>query len=147
VKRALRQCRAHPTRKRRAQETLRDDGIAAFIVCVYAALAEKERSLISRRSKETLAAAKGRGVVPGLRSPRIGAKIGNEAMAAAAARFAANMLPVIREIKAAGVHTHAGIAGALTARGVRTIRGARVWGASSVGGILRRVVAKEGTPR
>ena len=103
--------------------------------------------MISRRTKEALAAAKGRDVVPGLRNPRIGAKIGNEAMAAAAARFAANVLPIIREIEAAGVHTHAGIVAALTARSVRTMRGRRVWGASSVGSILRRAVAKEGTPQ
>ena len=89
-------------RKRRALETPRDDDIDPFTLHIYAALAEKERSLISRRTKEALAAAKGRDVVPGLRNPRIGAKIGNEAMAAAAARFAANVLPIIREIEAAG---------------------------------------------
>jgi DNA invertase Pin-like site-specific DNA recombinase len=89
-------------RKRRALETPRDDDIDPFTLHIYGALAEKERSLISRRTKEALAAAKGRDVVPGLRNPRIGAKIGNEAMAAAAARFAANVLPIIREIEAAG---------------------------------------------
>jgi len=36
-----------------------------FLLHIYAALAEKERALISRRTKDALAAAKARGIVVG----------------------------------------------------------------------------------
>jgi DNA invertase Pin-like site-specific DNA recombinase len=96
-----------------------------FILHIYAALAEKERSLISRRTKEALASAKARGVKLGAGNPLVGSKAGNEAMAQKAREFAAHILPVIDSIKKAGIVTHAGIAEALEARGERNARGGR----------------------
>ncbi len=52
-------------------------------------------------------------------------------------RFAANVVPVIRDIERAGVTTLQGIADALNARGIRTARGRR-WYATTVKNVLNR---------
>ena len=54
-------------------------------------------------------------------------------------RFAAALAPTIDEIKAAGVSTLSGIAGCLTARGVRTSRGGQEWTAKQVSRVLARL--------
>jgi DNA invertase Pin-like site-specific DNA recombinase len=119
------------------------DDVDPFVLHIYAALAEKERSLISRRTREALTAAKARGVKLGAKNPLIGSKAGNEAMAAKARAFSVRVLPIIREIEKAGIRTHADIAAALTARGVRTARGGTTWHASSVGAILRAAAKRD----
>lgn len=109
-----------------------------FMLHLYAALAEKERLLISQRTREALKAAKDRGVVLG--NPKL-AEVRQRAVAslrAEANRFARNVAPIIREIKATGVVSHRGIARALNARGVATARGGK-WEPVQVGSILRRV--------
>jgi DNA invertase Pin-like site-specific DNA recombinase len=109
-----------------------------FMLHLYAALAEKERHLISQRTREALKAAKARGVVLG--NPKLH-KARPRAVAivkAEADRFAKNIAPIIREIQATGVVFHRGIARALNARGVATARGGN-WTAVQVGSILRRV--------
>jgi DNA invertase Pin-like site-specific DNA recombinase len=108
-----------------------------FMLHLYAALAEKERSLISQRTREALKAAKDRGVVLG--NPKLDA-FREKAVAsnkAEADRFAKNILPIIREIRSSGVTSNRGIARALNARGVATARGG-VWSAVQVGAILQR---------
>lgn len=108
-----------------------------FVLHMYAALAEKERMLISGRTKVALAAAKARGVqlgnpdVEGMRAK------GLAALKADADRAASNVLPIIAEIRKTGVTTLSGIADALNARGVATPRGGR-WGAQSVKNVLAR---------
>lgn len=108
-----------------------------FMLHLYAALAEKERSLISQRTRAALAAKKAQGV-----------KLGNphyadavvKARAAAAGQadgFASSMLPIIEGIRAAGVTSFAGIAEALNARGLHTRRGG-AWHATTVRNILLR---------
>jgi len=57
--------------------------------------------------------------------------------AAGARRFAENVGPVIREIRATGVASLRGIAAVLNARGMRTARGGR-WAATQVGAVLAR---------
>jgi len=105
---------------------------------IYAALAEKERRVISERTRAALAARK-----------RQGARLGNPSNLAAAGatgaartaesaqRFAENVAPVIREIRASGVASLRGIAKVLNTRGVRTARGGR-WAATQVGAVLAR---------
>jgi Recombinase len=56
---------------------------------------------------------------------------------AKADRYSANIVPLIREIQSSGVKSLRGIARALAARGVRTVRGG-VWTAVQVSDILRR---------
>jgi DNA invertase Pin-like site-specific DNA recombinase len=109
-----------------------------FMLHMFAAVAEKERAMISRRTREALQALKARGVVLGNKTnlgeaQRRGAAAG----AAAADRFAANVTPVVEAIRAAGVGTLGGIAEALNSRGVRTARGGD-WHASTVRNLLAR---------
>ena len=108
-----------------------------FILHLFAALAEKERSMIATRTKAALAAAKARGVVlggPKLAEARERATATNKALAEA---YAANVLPVIREIQRAGVTSLHHIADALNARGITTPRGGQ-WYAKSVSNVLAR---------
>jgi DNA invertase Pin-like site-specific DNA recombinase len=108
-----------------------------FILHLFAALAEKERALIAARTKAALAAAKARGVVlggPKLVEARERAVTTNKRLADA---YAANVLPVIREIKRAGATSLHQIAQALNARGITTPRGGQ-WYAKSVSNVLAR---------
>jgi DNA invertase Pin-like site-specific DNA recombinase len=108
-----------------------------FMLHLYAALAEKERSLISERTREALKAAKARGVVlgnPQLADVRARAVARNKAMAD---RFAQNTAPIIKEIETSGVASLRGIARALNARGVPTARGG-TWSPVQVAAIMQR---------
>lgn len=108
-----------------------------FVLHLFAALAEKERSLISTRTRQSLSAAKARGVTLG--NPRLHEARSNavEAVKAEADRYAANVLPIIREAQKAGASTLRQIAEALNARGIPTARGGH-WYAQSVANVLER---------
>jgi DNA invertase Pin-like site-specific DNA recombinase len=108
-----------------------------FMIHIYAALAEKERALISQRTKAALAAAKARGVRLGNPSIAKAQAAGVDSVKAEADRFAANVMPVIREAQRAGASSLRAIADVLNARGVRTARGGK-WAATQVRDILRR---------
>jgi DNA invertase Pin-like site-specific DNA recombinase len=95
-----------------------------FMLHIHAAVAEKERAMISRRTKDALAAARARGVRLG--NPRIDETARGPAVAARRAvadRHAANVIPIIRAIQGAGATTLQSVADALNARGVATARG------------------------
>ena len=108
-----------------------------FVLHLFAALAEKERALISTRTRQALAAAKARGVALG--SPRLSVARMSAvaAIKAEADRHAANVLPIIREAQRAGAETLRDVADALNARGIATARGGR-WHAASVKNLLDR---------
>ena len=108
-----------------------------FILHLFAALAEKERSLISARTKAALAAAKARGVTLGGPKLAQARKRAHAAIKAAANHHAANVLPVIRAIQKSGATSLHQIADALNARGVATPRGGK-WHAKSVSNVLAR---------
>jgi DNA invertase Pin-like site-specific DNA recombinase len=108
-----------------------------FVLHLFAALAEKERALISTRTRQALAAAKVRGVALGNPKLHVARRSAVEAVTAEADRFAANVLPIIREAQKAGATTLRQIAEALNARGVATARGGQ-WHAKSVSNILER---------
>jgi hypothetical protein len=59
---------------------------------------------------------------------------------AAADKFTANVLPIVRTIQASGISSLAGIADALNVRGIRTARGS-VWHASTLRNLLTRTPA------
>jgi DNA invertase Pin-like site-specific DNA recombinase len=110
-----------------------------FMLHLYAALAEKERALIATRTKAALQAAKARGVKLGNRTNLDEARQrGRAVQAAGAAQHARNLLPVVREVQAAGARTLAEIAAALNTRGVPTARGAS-WAPMTVKRVLDRM--------
>jgi DNA invertase Pin-like site-specific DNA recombinase len=109
-----------------------------FMLHVYAALAEKERAMISARTRDALAAAKARGVRLGNRTNLAEATRRSAAVRSAAAdRHAANVLPVIEEIRRGGATSLRRVAATLTARGVPTPRGG-AWTAAAVRNMLER---------
>ncbi len=77
-------------------------GADPLLLHIYAAFAERERAIISARTKAALGALKERG-----------AQLGNR-----------TNLPVVRQIQAAGATTLADLAAALNNRGIATARGA-----------------------
>jgi DNA invertase Pin-like site-specific DNA recombinase len=109
-----------------------------FMLHIYAALAEKERNLISQRTRAALARKKAQGALLGNRTnlPVATAKaaMSNRRIASG---FAANVLPVIQQIRAAGVTSYSAIAATLNARGIHTARGGE-WHATTVRNILLR---------
>jgi DNA invertase Pin-like site-specific DNA recombinase len=109
-----------------------------FMLHIYAALAEKERALIADRTRAALAQKKAQGIVLGnrtnLRDAQAKSVVTNQRAADA---FAANVLPLVRQIQAAGATTHRAIAQALNDRGVRTARGGD-WHDSTVRNLLAR---------
>jgi DNA invertase Pin-like site-specific DNA recombinase len=103
-----------------------------------AALAEKERHLIPERTWLALAAKKAAGAKLGNRTNLAQASAkGAIANRAAAAAFAAIVLPIIQQVEAAGATGYRAIAAALNARGVRTARGGD-WHATTVRNLMQR---------
>lgn len=109
-----------------------------FMLHIYAALAEKERRMISERTRAALAARKRQGALLGNRTnlAEAGAK-GAARTAEEARRFAENVAPVIHQVYASGVVSLRGVASVLNMRGVRTARGGK-WAATQVGAVLAR---------
>jgi DNA invertase Pin-like site-specific DNA recombinase len=114
-------------------------------------VAQAEREAISRRTKEALAVAKARGVKLGnpngaesLRRAGKGGVALRAAVSANAAAFAADLAPVLKDIRAEGHTSLSAIAAELTARGIRTRRGGAwgvgrgAWGVGNVRHLLRR---------
>lgn len=108
---------------------------------VLALVAEQERRDISIRTKAALAMAKAHGVKLGrpenLSRQDVGSAHGNEAKVRIADARAADLLPVIEDIRADGAVSLRQIALSLTERGIRTPRG-RNWTATAVKNLLNR---------
>tara|TARA_B100000614_G_scaffold255822_1_gene273403 strand:+ start:243 stop:908 length:666 start_codon:yes stop_codon:yes gene_type:complete len=109
-----------------------------FMLHIYAALAEKERAMISARTKAALAAKKANGALLGNRTNLSTAQaLGAATNAAQADRHAANVLPIIDQCRKSGMESLRSIAECLNARGVRTARGG-TWSAMQVKRIISR---------
>jgi len=104
-----------------------------FMLHVYAAVAEQERSLIASRTRDALQAAKRRGAKLG-RTGRVRAKENK----AAAQKHASSLAPLIREIQAAGFTSVRAVAGELNRREVPTPRGGQ-WHPTTVARVLARI--------
>jgi DNA invertase Pin-like site-specific DNA recombinase len=113
-----------------------------FTLHIFAALAERERALISQRTRDALSrkaaelAEQGRKLGNPTNLSEAGAK-GAERVRIQANAFAARVLPIIRELQAAGVTSLNAIAKALNARAVPSARGGE-WQAVQVRNILAR---------
>ncbi len=116
-------------------------GVDPFMLHIYAAVAEKERAIISARTKEALGALKERGAQLGNRTnlPVAAAK-GAVVNRTRAEAFAANVLPVVRQIQASGARTLAEVAEVLNSRGIATARGG-AWHAMTVRNLLAKGAA------
>lgn len=109
-----------------------------FMLHLYAALAEKERALISTRTASALQSLKAKGVKLGNKTNLAEASAkGAASNKSGADAFARNVLPVIESIKRQGITTMTGIAAELNSRNVQTARGGR-WEAMQVSRILKR---------
>lgn len=93
--------------------------------------------MISERTRLALRAAKARGTKLGNPNIREAAKLAVGVLKATADQFAANVLPVIREIQAQGATSNNAIAAKLNERGVKTARGGK-WTHVQVGAALAR---------
>lgn len=117
-----------------------------FMLQQMAAVAELEAGMISKRTKDALAAAKARGVkIGGLRP---GQRLTDETRAAGRAATAArskaranDLAPVIADIRASGITSLGGIARELVARGVPTALGNTTWQEVQVRRVLRQLDA------
>ena len=111
-----------------------------LMLTMMASFAEFERRIISKRTKEALAAAKARGQVLG--SPSLGSAgvIGVQTIKAKATEYAERVGPVVRDIMAkSGASTLRDIATVLTARRIETPRGGQVWHPSQVSNLLASI--------
>jgi DNA invertase Pin-like site-specific DNA recombinase len=112
-------------------------------VGIMAMVADEERRMISKRTKEALAAAKRRGVkLGGFRKgayvPREARAKGNAAMARKANERAADIAPVIAELRTTGAKSLNAIADGLNERGITAARGGS-WSATQVARVLARI--------
>src|SRR5258708_28087065 len=110
-----------------------------FMLHLYAALAEKERRLISERTTAALQAKKASGAK--LANPTnlcVAGSIGRVAPPQVADEFATNLIPVVQAIRNAWALTLSEIANALNGRGARPARGSK-WQRSSVSNLIARI--------
>ena len=115
-----------------------------FTVGIMALVAEKERDLISQRTRDGLAAARRRGTKLGNPRPAqalVAAQIVNLARADA---YAQSLAPIIKEIRAAHVTTLRGIAQCLNARGFKTPNG-KAFKPQSVKNLVERTASAMAT--
>lgn len=109
-----------------------------FVLHLYAALAEKERAMISQRTRAALLAKKAQGAQLGNRKNLAEARaIAGNILRAKADAFAANVRPIIDQIVSSGITSSRGIAEALNARGVKPARG-DVWRSGTVLAVMKR---------
>ena len=108
-----------------------------FMLHLYAALSEKEREMISTRTKAALAVLKAKGVILGNQTNLDEARLlSNATTKEQAAKFADVVLPTVLQFRNQG-DTLPAIAEKLNSMGVKTRRGGK-WYASTVTNILKR---------
>ena len=108
-------------------------------VQIMAVVAENEARMISERTKSALLAAKARGVVLGNRASLIAAQpMARAEIMKQADQRAEMVLPILRQIVAAGVRSVHVAAEQLNQRGVKTARGG-VWHGTTILNLIRRM--------
>lgn len=141
------------TRRAHTLSQLLEDGVSIraadmpgaddLMMRIYAAMAQKERELISERTRAALTAARARGTVLGgdrgwrPTEPPC-ARAAATARVEVADRTAHRLLLEVEALQAEGVTTQVGLARALTERGIPTPRGGTAWTHTTVARILNR---------
>ena len=121
-----------------------EGAIGRFMLTQMAAVAELEAGLISKRTKDALAASKARGTKLGGKRPNQpewtleNIALGRAAQSARADERAKKIAPVIAELRARGVTTLKKIGEALSARGIAAPRGGP-WSDAQVKKLLARI--------
>jgi DNA invertase Pin-like site-specific DNA recombinase len=115
-----------------------------FMLQQMAAVAELEAGLIGKRTKEALAAARARGqklggVRRGQRLSEDMRALGRTMQSERSQARAADLRPIIGELRAAGVTSLGSLAKALTGLGVPTARGSKQWSAMQVQRVIQRL--------
>ncbi|HRT06896.1 MAG TPA: recombinase family protein [Candidatus Paceibacterota bacterium] len=127
---------------------LQDSGVD-FVACdmpnadklsigIIALLAQRERQLISERTKAGLAVAKQRGVTLGNPNAKQALKVAHKAIQGRKLAFVAEAMKSIEEIRETGVQTLAKIADCLNKRGEKTARNGK-WTATAVKRVMEAV--------
>ena len=110
-----------------------------FMLHLYAALAEKERRLISERTKAALAAKKVAGAALGNPRNLIHAgSLGRAALIESADKLVESLVPIVQSVRSEGAATLREMAQALNRRGVKAPRGGALH-PSSVANLLTRL--------
>jgi DNA invertase Pin-like site-specific DNA recombinase len=107
---------------------------------LYAALAEKERRLISERTRAALAAKKAAGASLGNpNNLHAAGSLGRAVLCQAADHFADALAPIIATLRSEGASTLRSMAAELNRRGFKSARGGH-WHPSSVANLISRTV-------
>jgi DNA invertase Pin-like site-specific DNA recombinase len=118
-----------------------------MVVHMMAVVAQAERKMISKRTKDALAAAKAKGVklggfrFNGKRFTDADHEAAREALKAKTGTQAARLAPMITELQQAGITSATGLAKALTERGIPTARGGEKWSTVQIQRVLARLAA------
>ena len=107
-----------------------------FTISLFAILAEKEKNMISERTKNALKMVKARGIKLGSPRPELSVAKMNEGARKGRIEFKNRIIPIINEIKSTGIETLQGVADCLNRRGISTRHG-KVWYPAQVRNLLQ----------
>ena len=119
--------------------------IDKFTCGILALVAQREREMISERTKSALQMAKRRGVHLGTRDPMKQVSLMVAGARQAKIEFKAKIYPLIVEIRQTGVATLQGIADCLNRRGIPTRTGKSVWYPTTVKNVGQQSGAQKRT--
>ena len=106
-----------------------------FSISLFAILAEKEKNMISERTKNALKMVKARGIKLGNPNPELSVIKMNEGARKGRIDFKNKILPIINEIKSTGIKTLQGVADCLNRRGIST-RNGKQWYPTQIRNLL-----------
>ena len=106
-----------------------------FTISLFAILAEKEKNMISERTKNALKMVKARGIKLGNPNPELSVIKMNEGARKGRIDFKNKIIPIINEIKSTGIKTLQGMADCLNRRGIST-RNGKQWYPTQIRNLL-----------
>ena len=106
-----------------------------FTISLFAILAEKEKNMISERTKNALKMVKSRGIKLGNPNPELSVIKMNEGARKGRIDFKNKIIPIINEIKITGIKTLQGVADCLNRRGIST-RNGKQWYPTQIRNLL-----------